>query len=270
MISPLQSVLRTTILLFCTFAAGNSLFAQYTITGTVFDSTRANYVKDVLVESTGGTKALTDSMGRYNIRVTEKDSLTFTYNNKPTIKYAVTKIPNPLQFDISLHVRVTDGIKTLKEVVVFTRSYQQDSAENRALYADIYNFQKPTLRSSVSPNGIVGADVNELINMFRFKRNKQIKAFQARLELQEQERYIDYRFNKKFVGRITQLKGAELDTFLVRYRPSYEFASMADEVTFNRYILNSSYAFKIELLNSGRLLTPAEMKQKRDLWKKIN
>jgi len=35
---------------------------------------------------------------------------------------------------------------------------------------------------------------------------------------------------------------------MVRYLPTYEFASMADEVSFNRYILNASYRFKIELL----------------------
>jgi hypothetical protein len=36
---------------------------------------------------------------------------------------------------------------------------------------------------------------------------------------------------------------------MVRYLPTYEFTSTADEVSFTRYILNSSYAFKIELLN---------------------
>jgi predicted transport protein len=94
----------------------------------------------------------------------------------------------------------------------------------------------------------VGADVNEIINMFRFKRNKRLRAFQARLEQQEQDNFVSFRFNKNFVRRITQLQGAELDTFMVRYAPTYEFASTADEVTFNKYILNSSYAFRIELL----------------------
>lgn len=235
-------------LLFCFSGITGQLHAQLTVTGTVFDSSKRSYVKNVVVESTGGHVVITDSMGHYQIRVTEKDSLTFIYRNKPTQKFVVKDIVDPRQFDISLHVHIKDGIKTLKEVVVFSKSYQQDSAENRKLYGDIYNYQKPTLRSSISPGGIAGADVNELINMFRFKRNRQIKAFQARLEQQEQDRYVSYRFNKKFVGRITQLKGAELDSFMIRYIPSYEFASMADEVTFNKYILNSSYTFKIGLL----------------------
>lgn len=266
----MQFFFKISLLLLCLWAVAGRANAQLTVTGTVFDSSKRNYLKDVRVESSTGIYTLTDSMGRYKLPVTEKDSLIFIYNNKATQKFIVAKIPNLMQFDVSLHVNVKDGIKTLKEVVVYTKSYQQDSLENREVYARFYDFQKPTLRSSISPGGVAGADVNELINMFRFKRNKQLKAFQARLELQEQDRYVSYRFNKKFVGRITQLKGAELDTFMIRYLPSYEFASMADEVTFNRYVLNSSYAFKIEMLNSGRPLSPAEIKQKRDLWKKIN
>ena len=226
----------------------DQLSAQLTVTGTVFDSSKRNYVENVKVESTSGKFTRTDSMGLYKIQVTEKDSLTFIYQNKPTQKFAVTAIADLTRFDISLAVHVKGGYSTLKEVIIFARSYQEDSMENRQVYGDAYNYRKPTIRTSVSPSGVVGADVNEIINMFRFKRNKQLKAFQARLEQQEQDKFVSYRFNKNFVRRITQLQGAELDSFMIRYIPSYEFASMADEVTFNKYILNASYAFKIELL----------------------
>jgi hypothetical protein len=229
-------------------AVSSRLHAQFTVTGTVFDSSKRNYVENVQVESSGGKYTRTDSMGRYKITVTEKDSLTFVYKNKPTQKFVVKDIANPDQFDISLGVTVKGGYRTLKEVLVFARSYRQDSIENRENYAGVYNYRKPTIRTSISPGGAVGADVNEIINMFRFKRNKRLKFFQARLEKQEQENFISFRFNKNFVRRITQLQGPELDTFMVRYIPSYEFASTADEVTFNKYILNCSYAFKIELL----------------------
>jgi hypothetical protein len=229
-------------------AVTNQLYAQLTVTGTVFDSSRKNYVENVRIESSSGNYTRTDSMGRYKISVTEKDSLTFIYQNRPTQKFVVKDIANLNQFDISLGVTVKGGYRTLKEVLIFARSYRQDSIENRQNYADVYNYRKPTIRTSISPSGAVGADVNEIINMFRFKRNKRLKFFQARLEQQEQDNFVSYRFNKNFVRRITQLQGAELDTFMVRYVPTYEFASTADEVTFNKYILNSSYAFKIELL----------------------
>ncbi len=244
----MQSLVKTFLLLLTFSCIADSLSAQLSVTGTVLDSSRRNYVADVRIESTSGKQAVTDSMGNYRIPVAIKDSLTFIYNNKATQKFAVKDIANLTQFDISIGVNVKDGYRVLKEVVIFGKSYRQDSAENRNIYADVYNFRKPTIRSSISPSGAVGADVNEIINMFRFARNKRLKAFQARLEQQEQDNYVRYRFNRNFVRRITQLNGAQLDTFMVRYLPTYEFTEMADEVAFNRYILNSSYAFKLELL----------------------
>lgn len=232
--------------------------AQLTVSGTVFDSSKRNYVENVTVQSTGGKTVLTDSMGRYKIAVAENDSLSFIYQNKPTQKFAVKDIADLDQFDISLRVRVKGGYRTLKEVMIYARSYRQDSIENRQLYGDVYNFRKPTIRTSVSPSGAVGADVNEIINIFRFGRNKRLKAFQARLEQQEQDKFVSYRFNKNFVRRITQLQGAELDSFMVIYLPTYEFASTADEVTFNKYILNSSYAYKIALLKQEAAKTKQE------------
>jgi hypothetical protein len=234
--------------LFLFIATANQSDAQLTVAGTVFDSSKRNYVENVQVVSSSGKITHTDSMGRYKIIVGEKDSLTFIYQNKPTQKFAVKDISNISQFDIALRVNIKGGYHTLKEVIIFARSYREDSLENRQAYGDVYNYRRPTIRSSISPDGFVGADVNEIINMFRFRRNKHLRAFQARLEQQEQDQFVSYRFNKNFVRRITQLKGAELDTFMVRYLPTYEFASTADEVAFNKYILNSSYAFKIELL----------------------
>ena len=240
--------------------AGNQLQAQLTVTGTVFDSSKRNYVENVQVESSGGKVTRTDSMGRYKITVSEKDSLTFIYKNKPTQKFAVNDIASITQFDISLGITVKGGYHTLKEVIVFARSYREDSIENRQTYADVYNYRKPTIRTSISPSGAVGADVNEIINMFRFRRNKHLKAFQARLEQQEQDHFVNYRFNKNFVKRITGLQGAQLDTFMVRYLPTYQFASTADDVTFNKYVLNCSYAFKAELLKHEAIKLPEEIK----------
>ena len=226
------------------FLSAPSLHAQFTISGTVFDSSKINYVENVRVVSTGGMFAISDSLGRYSVMTGENDSLIFYYNNKPTQKFAVKTIPDPSRFNISLRINVKGKYHVLNEVVVFSKSYKEDSLENRQAYADIYNYQKPGLSTSVTPGGGVGADVNELINIFRFKRNKRLRAFQQRLEMQEQEKYIDYRFNKLFVKRITRLDGILLDTFLVWYRPSYEFARNSDEMVFNQYILNAFYQYQ--------------------------
>ena len=231
---------------------------QLTISGNVFDSTRIIPVVDVLVKSSGGTQAITDSAGHYEIVTTDKDSLTFIYNNKPTAKFAVRQIKNIGSFDIALHIRVYEKFKTLKEVKIYTRSYRQDSIENRLFYSKKFNFDKPGISSSINPGtGSVGLDLDEFINIFRFRRNKQMQKMQVRLLEEEQENYIKYRFNKIAVKRITRLEAAELDNFMVLYRPSFEFTQKATTVDFYQYILNASYQFKKEqLIRKNKRNTP--------------
>ncbi len=221
--------------------------AQFLLGGTVYDSSKINMVEGVRVVSTGGLFTMTDSLGGYHLMVNEKDSVSFFFRNKPTQKFAVKSIPDPSHFDISLRVTVKGKYSMLKEVVVYSKSYRQDSLENRKAYADVFEYRKPGVRTSMQ-DGVAGADLDELINIFRFKRNKRLHAFQVRLEAQEQEAYINYRFNKTLVKRISQLQGQQLDSFMILYRPSYEFVSMADEMTFDQYVLNASYEFKMNLL----------------------
>lgn len=247
----LHSFLKIILPALCFHITAKPLSAQIILSGTVFDSSKINFVPDVRVVSTGGLFGITDSLGKYHVTVSEKDSVTFIFRNKPTQKFAVKTITDPSHFDISLRINFKGKYSTLKEVVVHSKSYREDSIENRLIYAKVYNYQNPTIRSSVTPSGNVGADVNELINIFRFKRNKRLKAFKIRLEAQEQEKYVTYRFNKTLVKRITQLDGEQLNMFMVKYRPAYEFTSEADELSFNQYILNCFYKYKIELLKPG-------------------
>jgi len=201
-------------------------------------------VENVRVVSTGGLFSITDSLGRYSIIANLGDSLTFIYNNKPTQKFAVNTIKSPDQFDISIKIPVQTRYSMLKEVKVFSRTYKQDSLENRQTYADVFDYKKPRIESSIGPGGVAGADLGQLINIFRFKRNRQLKAFQQRLEIQEQESYINYRFNKAYVKRITGIEEPALDSFMRWYRPSFEFTRASSELLFNQYLLNSSYSFK--------------------------
>ena len=249
--------MRSFLLFLLAFFLTPYLQAQLTVSGTVYDSSKVNYVEDVRVVSTGGLFTVTDSMGRYKILTSDKDSLTFYYNNKPTQKFIVKGISDPDHFDISLRINIKGKYSMLKEVTVFSKSYRQDSLENRMAYADIYDYTKPTIQSSMGANGVPGADVNELINIFRFRRNKRLKAFQLRLETQEQEKYVNYRFNKITIKRITGMESPLLDTFLVWYRPEYEFTRNADEMIFTQYILSAYYQFK-------KLYVPAARKDESE------
>jgi hypothetical protein len=236
--------LRLTFTFIIIYFLCTSTFAQIIVSGTVLDNGKINFVEGVTVMTTGGKPCFTDSLGKYSISTKNGDSLYFIYNNKPTQKFAVNKIPNAGQFDISLHISVKSKYSVLKEVVVYAKNYKQDSLENRENYGEVFSYRKNGIGTSITPGGGVGLDANELINMFRFRRNKRLKAFQERLEADEKEKYVTYRFNKVFVRRITQLKDEALDTFLLWYRPSYEFTSNSSEIEFNQYVLNASYHFR--------------------------
>ena len=223
--------------------------SQLTISGTVYDSTKTIFIKDVVIKSSSGSLALTDSNGHYDIVVRETDSLTFIYNYKPTAKFSVKQINNIGAFDISLHIHATEKFRTMKEVRVYAKSFRQDSIENRQQYDKIFKYSKPGISLTSDANtGAAGLDVNELINIFRFKRNRQLRRMQDRLEEQEKENYINYRFNKVTVRRITHLEGKDLETFMNEYRPDFGFTETSSMIDFYQYILNASYQYKKELL----------------------
>ncbi|MGH2553600.1 MAG: carboxypeptidase-like regulatory domain-containing protein, partial [Chitinophagaceae bacterium] len=181
---------------FFLLATPGVLAQQYKIRGTVYDSSRNFPMEAVSVLCTSGNGTATNSDGYYEIEVEENDSIWFSYLNKPTKKFAVLKILNPFEFDIALEVNVP----LLKEVRIRPKNYKFDSLQNRLDYARIFNYEKPKLKV-VTPQFGAGAgfDLDEIINMFRFRRNKSMAAFQKRLLEEEHEKFIDHRFNKALV-----------------------------------------------------------------------
>ncbi len=227
--------LRSTILLLLGFFLFSAdLDAQlYKVRGTVYDSSQHYPLEAVSVISTSGRGTVTNSDGVYEIDVSATDSIFFSYLGKPTMKFPIATIQNILQFNISLHV----SIPTLKEVKIRPRNYRQDSIQNREDYAKVFNYQKPKLKTVTPQYGAgVGFDLDEIVNMFRFKRNRSIANFQKRLLQQEEDKFIDYRFSKSLVRRLTLLTGNELDSFMRLYRPSYTFTKFANDYDFQAYI----------------------------------
>lgn len=180
-------------------------------------------------------------MGRYTILVNEKDSIWFSLIGKSTMKYPVDTISNTDRFNVMLHLRAFD----LPEVTVRNSYYKFDSIQNRRDNAKGFDFRKPTLRLSSNPNynpgGLtVGFDINEIINMFRVKRNTSLLHLQRRLIMQEQEKYVSSRFTKPFVRKITKLSSPDLDSFMVRYRPDYETVLRLNDLELG-YLVQKSY-----------------------------
>ncbi len=232
------------------FLFAKTAAAQIQLTGTVYDSTKRNIVMGVQVICTCGTMSFTDSAGNYSIYVGAKDSVFFFFSNRPTQKFSVAAIRDYTAFDISIQMHVPGRYKQLKEIIVYGKNRKQDSIDNRVQYDKVFNFDKGGVRFSGSnPEAGMGAgiDLDALINVFRFRRNRSMARFQERLIREEQNRYIDYRFNKTIVLRLTTLKdGPLLDDFMQRYRPEYDILTQVLDIELYQYIQTAAKAFQRE------------------------
>lgn len=201
----------------------------------------------VQVICTCGTMSFTDSVGNYSIYVGEKDSIFFFFSNKPTQKFAVASIKDFSSFDISISMHVPGRYKQLKEIIVYGKTRRQDSIENRLQYDKVFNTDKGGVRftgSNPEAGMSAGLDLDALINVFRFRRNKSMAMFQQRLIKEEQDRYINYRFNKTIVQRLTKLKeGPLLDEYMQLYRPEYELLTQIIDIELFLYIQGTAKRF---------------------------
>ncbi|HEV3415131.1 MAG TPA: carboxypeptidase-like regulatory domain-containing protein [Puia sp.] len=223
------------IVLSLSIAAGGRAWGQVTIHGTVFNMYRTRPLDRVTVMSSSGRGTVTDSTGSYEITVPSDDSIYFSYLGRATAKYPVKDINTLNSFDIALHVDPT----TLKEVNVMPRSYHMDSLQNRKDYEKYFDFKKPnpfTLSDGSGGLGMgAGFDLDQIIRYFQFDRTKRLLAFQRRLVEDEQDKFIDHRFNPSMVLKVTHLQGDALDSFMVKYRPSYSFCKRATDYDLLEY-----------------------------------
>jgi hypothetical protein len=226
--------------------------AQYvTISGTVYDISAKRPLEAVGVISTSGKGVITDSLGKYSITVRAKDSIWFTLIGKTTMKYPVDTISNLESFNVMIHVRSNE----LPEVKVRNSYYKLDSIQNRRDYAKVFNYRKPGISLSRSapgynPGGLtVGFDLDAIIEMFNPKKAQRMLNLQKRLLDEEQEKYINRRFSKALVRKLTKLEGAELDTFMVRFRPDYSLMTLLNDLELGYFIQQNFIEYQAQRYN---------------------
>lgn len=239
-------------------SVANTIFAQE-IQGRVYDISQKIPLPFVSVLTSSGNGTHTDSTGFYSIRVSKNDSIWFSYLEKVTPKYPVNTISNPAAFDISIQLSAIE----LPNVTVKKPSYHFDSLQNRKEYEKIFNYRKPGLRTTtLSPGSMgagVGVDLDELINVFRFRRNRNMKFIQNWLIEEEQQKHIDYRFNRTFVKKLTDLDGEQLTDFMKFYRPIYEYVITVNDAELGMYILQCYKQYKeYNQFNKGKWKFPQE------------
>ena len=205
------------------------------ITGTVFDKTKLFTMPGVSVLSNSGAGTMTDSVGHYRVRLPLDDSIYFSYLGRHTAKIAVRRIARDYPLNMSLAVTVD----SLPLVVVKPTPYRYDSLANRDEYRKIFDYSPDYLAGG---SGGIGLNLDALFNARKIRRTL---ALQRRLIEEEQDKYVDYRFNRTLVKKITGLQRPLLDSFMRLYRPSYEFIrNCENDYEFYKYIKDCSLHFR--------------------------
>ena len=241
LIMDLPKLSRKTVIVLVLAIGHKAALAQAHIEGTVYDRSQRFPMQGVSVMGTSGTGTITDTLGHYSIRLRPTDSLFFSYLGKVSSKIPVKEIDNSAPFDMSLDAPVD----TLAAVLVGPRIYRLDSLENRRENAKLFNYDGNdvmNMKSGKSGRSFgIGLDFDMILDAKRAKRMEHFKDF---LEQDEKDKYVDYRFNKSLVRRITGLESPALDSFMHEYRPSYEYIqACTTEIEFYKYILDSSRYF---------------------------
>lgn len=230
---------------FLLFICVNTNAQVITISGVVYDISGQKPIESVIVHSSNN-RTISDSLGRYVINAKPKDSLWFSLFGKNSQKFPIDTVTDPRNFNVMIHVSGYD----LPEVKVRNSYYKLDSFQNRIDYAKYFNYQAPGIQLSnnqqlFGPAGLtLGFDLDAILNMFSFHKNRNLEYLQNRLVVQEHDKYIDYRFTKRFVQKITHLEGEPLEKFMNYSRPSYELLGVLNDLELGLLIQNRFAAFK--------------------------
>lgn len=141
-------------------------------------------------------------------------------------------------YDISLE----QNPELLQLVMVGEYSnYQLDSISRREEYHKFYDSKKAKLIDN-SSTGAFGLKLSPV--SFFSKKEKQKRKLLQRLQYNEEQYYIDFRFATTYVSRLTGLQADSLHTFMLRYRPTYFYARKSSQEDMLLYVNDKFKEFK--------------------------
>lgn len=229
--------------------------AQVTIRGTVYDNTTINGLPRVTISNTHGVIAISDTLGNYAIRVPKTDTIYFSYLHKNTVYFPVSNIGDTTSFNVSIDVVGP----ALMPVYIVHDSYYMDSLRNRRENRESFDYQKdPALRSMrMMPggSGVMGGVTLDPDVFFNRDTRRSKELMQKWLVEEEQDKYIDHRFSRAVVRRITGLDSANLGIFMKAYRPDYAFLkSFASDWEFYQFVKDCSKSFLADQAKDSTLV----------------
>jgi hypothetical protein len=211
--------------------------AQLVVRGKVYSRETRELLVAVTVKNTTQNRFnQSDLGGNYRIPARENDTLVFSSVGFLTDTFLV----DHQTLDSSFQVYMRPNVVALAAVRVGNlNNYQIDSLNRREDYADFYKRKFVKLKpGSQGPEDGVGITFSPIT--YFSEKEKQNRRLKKRLEEEDEDSYIDYKFPRSLVVKLTGLKGDSLWAFMLQYRPSYSYCRNSTQQEMLVYI-NDSY-----------------------------
>ncbi|HVU58220.1 MAG TPA: hypothetical protein VHD83_24335 [Puia sp.] len=214
-------------------------FGQRFLTGKVLKADSKEFLVSVSIENkTQRRHELSDERGTYRIQSMPGDLLIFTHVGYWADTLVVDS--SMLSGDYAIYMDLKP--QTLRAVQVGSLSnYQLDSMARREEYAWVYDHTTPPRIERKRTGDGVGINLDLFRNAS--KEDKDREKLKKRIMREEEEYYVDFRYAREYVSRLTKLKGDSLQQFMMHYRPSYDFCRKAANVDILVFVNDSFKKF---------------------------
>ncbi|SFD27511.1 CarboxypepD_reg-like domain-containing protein [Chitinophaga sp. CF118] len=226
-------------LCFYLFFCLQHVHAQVKVSGMVADGDNRTGLPGVtIINKSTRSGTITNESGRFSIDAMPGDSLEFSM-----LSYYGKILPVPAT-SMFINVYLSRRVFGLQQVNIRAKDYHQDSMSVRDEYRKYFNYHKPGALDVLKT--LPSNPITALTYLVPSKARKRKEHFQEQLVYWEKEKFIDHRYNPELVERMTKLNGNDLDTFMHRYRPGYQFIMDATEYDLMLYIKQSFEQYKLE------------------------
>ncbi|MBU3676330.1 MAG: carboxypeptidase-like regulatory domain-containing protein [Chitinophagaceae bacterium] len=211
-----------------------SLHAQTVMKGRIRDFANNQALDNVNVRNIYSMVGMTtDKAGEFQVRIKQGELVEFSKVGYQTLRIRIQNEKEPSYYVLDMK-RVPIELREV-DIKGKPLDFKSDSMRYRQVYKTVLNKQR---RNEI--------DMRSMPLAMLSRKNREEWAFQEMYEEWEQNKFIDVTFNEKLVQRITYLSGPDLDLFMKRYRPSYEFLRTASEYEYLDYIKYCFYRFDLE------------------------
>ncbi|WP_212001538.1 carboxypeptidase-like regulatory domain-containing protein [Chitinophaga sp. HK235] len=219
-------------LFFFFFICQQHTSAQVRLSGMVADQeTKTGLPFVSIINKRTMTGTLSSESGRFYIEGMPGDTIEFSM-----LSYTQRQVVMP-GMSSSLDIYLQRRLFELQGVNVKGSNYKKDSLAMRDEYDRYFRYRKPGAVDVLKT--LPANPITALSYLVPSKARKRKEQFHEQLLYWEKEKYIDYRYSPELVGKMTKLQSPELDSFMHRYRPGYQFLNDATEYDLLLFIKQS-------------------------------